>query len=352
MATETRQRLAFASDYQHGAHPAIVEKLVITNMDSSSGYGTDSHCERARELIRAACDAPEADVYFLAGGTQANAVTIGALLSPWQGVIAADTGHISAHEGGAIEAGGHKVLTVPGKRGKLSAASVDAFASTWEADENRDHMVMPGLVYISQPTEYGTLYTLSELEALHETCVAHNLKLYVDGARLAYALGAPSNDVTLADLARLTDAFYIGGTKCGTLLGEAMVFPKPNTCPHFFTVMKQHGAVLAKGRVLGIQFESLFEDGLYFRIGKDAVAQAFELAQMLEDTGCALTLRPETNQVFVALTKEQEASLAKDVDMSFWENTPDGRVVVRLATSWATTDEDVATLKALLERWK
>lgn len=352
MATETSQKLAFASDYQHGAHPAIIERLVTTNMESSSGYGADSHCERARELIRAACDAPEAEVYFLTGGTQANAVTVGALLSPWQGVIAADTGHISAHEGGAIEAGGHKVLTVPGESGKLTAASVDAFASTWEADENHDHMVMPGLVYISQPTEYGTLYSLSELEALRKVCDAHNLRLYVDGARLAYALGAPSNDVTLPDLARLVDAFYIGGTKCGALLGEAMVFPKPGTCPHFFTVMKQRGAVLAKGRVLGIQFESLFEDGLYFRIGKTAVAQAFELAQAVEDAGCALTLRPETNQVFVSLTKEQETSLAKNVDMSFWENTADGHVVVRLATSWATTDEDVAALKALLEGWK
>ena len=352
MATETRQRLAFASDYQHGAHPAIVEKLVATNMEPSSGYGTDSHCERARELIRAACEASEADVHFLTGGTQANAVTVGALLSPWQGVIAADTGHISAHEGGAIEAGGHKVLAVPGEKGKLTATSVDTFASTWESDENRDHMVMPGLVYISQPTEYGTLYTLSELEAIRKVCDKHSLRLYVDGARLAYALGAPGNDVTLADLARLTDAFYIGGTKCGALLGEAMVFPKPNTCPHFFTVMKQHGAVLAKGRVLGIQFESLFEDGLYFRIGETAVAQAFELARALQSAGCALALAPETNQFFATLTKEQEASLAEHIDMSFWENTADGHVVVRLATSWATTDEDVAALKALLESWK
>ena len=225
------KKLPFASDYQQGAHPRILERLSAANMEANPGYGTDAHSEHARELIRTACNAPQAEVHFLVGGTQANAVAIDALLAPWQGVVAADSGHVSIHEAGAIEACGHKVIQLPEKDGKLNAADVDALATSWEQDENHDHMVMPGLVYISQPTEYGTLYSLDELSALRAACDAHGMKLYVDGARLAYALAAPRNNVQLSDLARLADAFYIGGTKCGALLGEAMVFPKPSTCP-------------------------------------------------------------------------------------------------------------------------
>ena len=341
-------RLPFASDYQQGAHPAVLERLVQANMEANAGYGTDAHSERARALIREACAAPDAEVYFLVGGTQANAVTIDALLRPWQGVVAATTGHVSAHEAGAIEACGHKVLELSGKHGKLRADDLDAYASAWDRDENHDHMVMPGLVYLSQPTEYGTLYSLAELEQIRAACDAHDMGLYVDGARLAYALAAPTNDVTLPDLARLADAFYIGGTKCGTLLGEAVVFPRPGTCPHFFTQMKRRGALLAKGALVGIQFETLFADGLYERAARGAVKLAAHVATALESHGCELVLPQLTNQVFAAFDDKQLARLGELVEMSFWERRPDGRTVMRLATSWATTPEQVAALESLL----
>lgn len=341
------KRLPFASDYQQGAHPRILERLAAANMEANAGYGTDAHSEHAREFIRDACGAPQAEVHFLVGGTQANAVTIDALLAPWQGVVAADSGHVSVHEAGAIEACGHKVIQLPEQDGKLDAADVDALAKSWEHDENHDHMVMPGLVYISQPTEYGTLYSVEELTALRAACDARGMRLYVDGARLAYALSAPGNDVTLSDLAHLTDAFF-GGTKCGALLGEAVVFPKPGTCPHFFTLVKQHGALLAKGMVAGIQFETLFDEGLYLRIGTKAVEQAGRIAHALDDVGCELLHPQQTNQVFVALDEKRYATLSARVEMSFWERLADGRTAVRLATSWASSDEDVDALVALL----
>lgn len=343
------KKLPFASDYQQGAHPRILENLAKANMEANAGYGTDAHSEHARELIRTACNAPQAEVHFLVGGTQANAVAIDALLAPWQGVVAATSGHVSIHEAGAIEACGHKVMQLPGHDGKLYTADVDAMAASWEHDENHDHMVMPGLVYISQPTEYGTLYSLDELSALRTACDAHDMRLYVDGARLAYALAAPANNVQLADLARLADAFYIGGTKCGALLGEAMVFPKPGTCPHFFTLTKRRGALLAKGMVAGIQFETLFDGGLYQQIGFRAVRQAGRIAQAFQAAGCELLYPQETNQVFVALDEKRYARLSARVEMSFWEHLEDGRTVVRLATSWASSDEDVDALVAMLD---
>ena len=342
------KRLPFASDYQQGAHPRILERLAAANMEANAGYGMDVHSEDARKLIRAACNAPQAEVHFLVGGTQANAVTIDALLAQWQGVVAASSGHVSVHEAGAIEACGHKVIQLPQRDGKLEAADVDALATSWEQDENREHMVMPGLAYISQPTEYGTLYSLRELTALRAACDKHDMRLYVDGARLAYALAAPSNDVTLADLARLADAFYIGGTKCGALLGEAVVFPKPGTCPHFFTLVKRRGALLAKGMVAGIQFETLFSDGLYQQIGQRAVEQARRIARAFDDAGCELMYPQQTNQVFVALDEKRYSHLSERVEMSFWEHLADGRTVVRLATSWASSDEDVDALVGLL----
>ncbi len=342
------KRLPFASDYQQGAHPRILERLAAANMEANAGYGMDVHSEDARKLIRAACNAPQAEVHFLVGGTQANAVTIDALLAQWQGVVAASSGHVSVHEAGAIEACGHKVIQLPQRDGKLEAADVDALATSWEQDENREHMVMPGLAYISQPTEYGTLYSLRELTALRAACDKHDMRLYVDGARLAYALAAPSNDVTLADLARLADAFYIGGTKCGALLGEAVVFPKPGTCPHFFTLVKRRGALLAKGMVAGIQFETLFSDGLYQQIGQRAVSQAGRIARAFGNAGCELMYPQQTNQVFVALDEKRYSHLSERVEMSFWEHLADGRTVVRLATSWASSDEDVDALVGLL----
>ncbi len=340
--------LPFASDYQEGAHPAILKRLCDTNLMSTPGYGTDEFCEDARARIRAACACPEAAVYFLIGGTQMNATVIDAFLRSYEGVIAAKSGHISVHEAGAIEFGGHKVLEIEETFGKLSAKSIDQWCSTFYSDGNHEHMIAPGMVYLSQPTEYGTLYSLKELTAIREVCDRHHLKLYIDGARLAYALACPENDVTLADLARLTDAFYIGGTKCGCLFGEALVVPKPEALPHFFTIMKQHGALLAKGRLLGIQFGTLFTDDLYQSIGKTALDAADRIREVLRTNGYTFAIDSPTNQIFIILENEMLERLSQTVEYSFWEAYDETHTVIRLATSWATTDEDVEALTALL----
>lgn len=342
------EKLQFASDYMEGAHPRILERLLETNLEKTAGYGGDPYTERARQKIREDTEAPEAEVYFLAGGTQTNAVVITSLLRPWQGVVAADSGHISVHEAGAIEAGGHKVFTVPNREGKLRAGEVRELLQRYNSDENRDHMVEPGMVYISQPTESGTLYSLEELKELSGVCRRHGVFLYVDGARLAYALACPENDVSLPDLARLTDLFYIGGTKCGTLFGEAVVIPKPGLIPRFFTLIKQRGALLAKGRIAGIQFETLFTGGLYQQIGERAICAADRIRRALKEKGYEFAFDSPTNQIFVALTQEQRARLAEKAELSFWEIRPDGRTVMRIATSWATEEEDVDRLIGLL----
>ncbi len=340
--------LYFASDYQEGAHPAIIRRLTETNLLKSPGYGTDDFCDSAREKIRTACGCSGAEVHFLSGGTQANALVIAALLHPWQGVIAADTGHISTHEAGAIEAGGHKVLTLPHSLGKISARAVLEMCDIWENDANHDHMVMPGMVYLSQPTEYGTMYSLNELKEMRSVCDRFGLKLYIDGARLAYALAACQNDVTLPDLARLCDVFYIGGTKCGALLGEAVVVPKPELLPHFFTFIKQRGALLAKGRVLGIQFDELFRDGFYFSIGSEAVRLADRIRNILKRHGYRLAFDSPTNQIFVVLDNHEMARLNDKLTFSFWEKLDDEHTIVRLATSWATSEDDVQELEELM----
>ena len=339
---------SFASDYMEGAHPLILERLAQTNLVKSSGYGTDGFSESARNLIREACRVPEAEVHFLAGGTQANAVMISALLRPWQGVISARTGHISVHEAGAIEYGGHKVLALPHTDGKLSAGTIRDCLEEYLQDDNRDHMVMPGMVYLSHPTEYGTLYTLEELREISTVCRQYRIPLYLDGARLAYALACPENDVTLPDLGALCDAFYIGGTKCGALFGEAVVIPDPQLIPHLFTMIKQHGALLAKGRITAIQFEVLFTDGLYLEIGRPAVREAARIREALLSKGYQLSPPSPTNQIFILLDKAQAAALSEKVEMSFIEQAPDGRVVMRIVTSWATAPEDVDRLIACL----
>ena len=340
--------LSFENDYSCTATPEIIERISEIAQNQYPGYGNDSICESAKAKIREACACPDAQIFFLVGGTQTNQTIIDSITPQYAGVIAASTGHVNVHEAGAIEFTGHKVLTLPHHDGKIDATELDEYCATFYADGNYTHMVFPGCVYISQATEYGTLYSLDELSALRATCDAHGMKLYVDGARLAYALAAPRNNVQLSDLARLADAFYIGGTKCGALLGEAMVFPKPSTCPHFFTLMKRRGALLAKGMVTGIQFETLLDDGLYQQIGAQAVAQAERVSQALKAAGCELMHPQETNQVFVALDEKLYAQLSARVEMSFWEQLADGRTVVRLATSWATADEDVDALVELL----
>ena len=334
----------FDSDYMEGAHPLILEAFVRTNMEKTAGYGTDLYCASAREKILAACGLTSGEVHFLVGGTQTNATVIKALLRPYEGVIAATTGHIALHEAGAIEASGHKVLTIPALDGKISAEAVDEYIKAFRADEAWDHMVWPGMVYISQPTEYGTLYTLAEMEALSAVCRKWEIPLFVDGARLGYALASPATDVTLKDLARLCDVFYIGGTKCGAMFGEAVVIPRKGLIPHFFTTIKQQGALLAKGRMLGVQFDTLFTDDLYINIARQAVSEASRLREAFRAKGYEIYAESPTNQVFVALSAEQEAHLRTLTTFSEWERTSDGRLVVRLATSWATKSEDIDEL--------
>lgn len=342
------QRISFSCDYMEGAHPTILQRLIETNFAQMPGYGADDYCESAREKIRAACGAPNAEVHFLVGGTQTNATVIDALLRSYQGVVAADTGHISVHEAGAIEFGGHKVLTLPHRNGKISAEQIASLLCVYEKDVNHDHTVMPGMVYLSQPTEYGTLYSREELSAISALCREKHLPLYVDGARLAYALACPENDVTLKDMAELCDIFYIGGTKCGALLGEAVVIPQPGLIPHFFTIIKQHGALLAKGRLLGLQFDMLFTDGLYQRIGEAALRAAEDIRTALRANGYQLCFASPTNQTFCLVDREQMEKLREYVDFSQWEVYDEMHTIIRFATSWATKDEDVCTLCRIL----
>ena len=342
------QRISFSCDYMEGAHPTILQRLIETNFAQMPGYGADDYCESAREKIRAACSAPNAEVHFLVGGTQTNATVIDALLRSYQGVVAADTGHISVHEAGAIEFGGHKVLTLPHRNGKISAEQIASLLRVYEEDVNHDHTVMPGMVYLSQPTEYGTLYSREELSAISALCREKHLPLYVDGARLAYALACPENDVTLKDMAELCDIFYIGGTKCGALLGEAIVIPQPGLIPHFFTIIKQHGALLAKGRLLGLQFDTLFTDGLYQRIGEAALRAAEDIRTALRANGYQLCFASPTNQTFCLVDREQMEKLREYVDFSQWEVYDEMHTIIRFATSWATKDEDVCTLCRIL----
>ncbi len=344
------QHLSFASDYMEGAHPAILRRLTETNLDKTPGYGLDPCCEAARDKIRAACAAPGAEVHFLVGGTQANATVIDALLPRYQGVISADTGHINGHEAGAIEASGHKVLALPQTDGKITAAQIEALLAAWQGDANHDHTVMPGMVYLSHPTEYGTLYSRRELADISAVCRAHGIPLYLDGARLAYALACPANDLSLPDLAALCDVFYIGGTKCGALFGEAVVIPQAGRIPHFFTLIKQHGALLAKGRILGLQFDVLFTGGLYETIGQPAIRAADRLREALPRCGFPLCFGSPTNQVFCIAENGRMARLAEEVDFGFWAQYDEQHTVIRFAPSWAVTEAEVEALCRLLER--
>ena len=338
--------LYFENDYCEGAHPAILQKLTETNFEKVSGYGTDPYCASAKEKIRAACACPEADVSFISGGTQTNAIVIASLLHRWEGVIAAATGHVAGHEAGAIEFTGHKVIGLPQKNGKLDAAEVEDFCKTFYADANHDHMVFPGMVYISHPSEYGTLYTKAELEALSAVCHAYHMPLFVDGARLGYALASEGTDVTLADLAKLTDVFYIGGTKVGALFGEAVVISSPALQRDFRYCIKRHGGMLAKGRLLGLQFEALFEDGLYLQLGRHGVEQALRIREACLRRGLPLHFDSRTNQQFPVLTRAQRERLEEKYAFTFWEQLDDDRAVVRFCASWATDPAAVDALTA------
>lgn len=339
--------LYFENDYGEGAHEAVLQRLMETNMEKLSGYGSDHYCEEAREKIRRACGCPQADIFFLVGGTQTNATVIASLLKRYEGVISADTGHVNTHESGAIEFTGHKVLGIAQRDGKISAESLKGELEAFYGNATHDHMVFPGMVYISHPTEYGTLYTKKELEEISAVCRRYEIPLYLDGARLGYGLASPESDVDLEDIARLTDVFYIGGTKVGALCGEAVVFPRKAPA-HFFTMIKQQGALLAKGRLLGIQFDALFTDGLYQRISENAIRTAERLKKALREKGYQMAVDSPTNQIFVVLEDGRMEELARSVIFSFWEKQDETHTVVRFATSWATRMEDVEALIELL----
>ena len=339
----------FECDYTEGAHPKIIEALAATNLEQTVGYGEDGHCENARRLIREACQAPDMDVHFLVGGTQANTTVIASILRPWQGAVCADTGHIACHETGAIEATGHKVLPIPTADGKISAEQVRALVEAHFADATHEHQVQPGMVYISHPTEGGLLYTRAELEALRAVCDEKGLPLFLDGARLGYGLAADGTDVTLPDLARLCDVFYIGGTKVGALFGEAVCVPDGTLTPDFRYNIKQRGGMLAKGRLLGIQFETLFTDGLYFDISRHAITEAMRLKAALRAAGYSFWNDSPTNQQFPLLSDALCEKLAKDFSFSDWGRTDAGRII-RFATSWATKPEATDALIAALKR--
>lgn len=339
----------FDSDYTAGAHPEVLEALCATNNIHTVGYGCDSYCANAKELICKACGLSDARVYLLVGGTQTNATVIDGVLARHEGVLAAQSGHIAVHESGAIEACGHKVLTLPHYQGKVKAEDVELFIDEFYRDETYEHMVAPGMLYISFPTEYGTVYSLKELEQLSEVCHKADIPLYIDGARLAYGLAADGGDVTLHDIARLADVFYIGGTKVGALFGEAVVVTNPKLLHHFTPLIKQHGALMAKGRLLGVQFEALFKGNLYFDIGKKAVAQALKIKEAFISRGYSAVVDSPTNQQFFLLPNSLIDHLrGNNISFETWGTRGEEQTTVRFVTGWATTESDIDALIALL----
>jgi len=340
--------LAFENDYSHGMHEKILERLTMTNREATVGYGCDEYCESAREKIKKACNCPDAEVFLLVGGTQTNQIVIDGMLKGYEGVVAAETGHVSVHEAGAIEYTGHKVLTLPQHDGKIKAAELKELLLSFWQDESHEHMVFPGMVYISHPTEYGTLYSKEELTQLHEVCKEYEIPLYLDGARLAYGLMSSQTDVALEDIARICDVFYIGGTKAGAMFGEAVVFTKQNAPKHFFTTIKQHGALLAKGRMLGIQFDTLFTDGLFSKIGKHGIACAEELKEIFRRKNYSFYMDSPTNQQFIIMENTKMEALKDKVSFSIWAPYDASHTITRFVTSFATTKEDLQALEELL----
>lgn len=343
--------IRFNCDYSEGAHPRILEKLAQTNLEQAPGYGQDTYCRQAADLIKSLCQTPQAEVHFLAGGTQTNLTVIAACLRPYQTVISADSGHINVHETGAIESTGHRILTVPEQNGKLTAEQIARCCKEHWLDDNPEFAPQPKLVYISFPTEYGTLYSKEELSAIRRVCDENNLFLFADGARLGYGLEAPGNDVTLADLAACCDVFYIGGTKIGALLGEAVVIVNPKLQKDFRYFMKQKGAMLAKGRILGIQFLALFEDGLYFQLSKHADDMAQIIRQACAECGFEFLYDSPTNQQFPIMPDDLIKQLEELYAFSHTKRLDHRRSAIRICTSWATRREDVEQLVADIHKY-
>ena len=342
--------LRFESDYLEGAHPKVLDALVKTNFEQTPGYGVDEYCERARKKIRAEIGSETCGIHFLTGGTQANLTACAAFMKPWQGVLCAETGHIAVHESGSVEATGHKVLTLPHTYGKISATEIEKYCAFHYAQDNFEHTVQPGMVYISQPTEYGTLYSLDELTKIKAVCEKYSLNLFVDGARLIYGLASKQNDVSLKDLARLTDAFYIGGTKAGLLFGEALVINKKELDASFRYMLKQRGGMLAKGRILGLQYDALFTDDLYKEIGAHAISLSDKICEYLISKGVRFSVPSPTNQLFPIFSDKVVAALKNDFSLSFWEKTTDGQNIMRICTSWATSEEAVDKLLSFFDK--
>ena len=344
--------ISFESDYNNGCTPEILHRLADTNDDRTSGYGSDPYCQSAIRRIREAVQMTDADVFFLTGGTQTNATVIDSLLMGCEAVITVETGHIAVHESGAVEAFGHKVITLPAVDSKLTAATLDRFMDTFTADETAPHMVQPGMVYVSMPTELGMVYTRSELASLYEACRRHHLRLYIDGARLGYGLMSDACDYDLPFLARHCDVFYIGGTKVGALFGEAVVIMNPALKKDFRFIMKQRGGRMAKGRLLGIQFDALFTDDLYFRISRHADEMAYQIRDIFVSAGYPLLFDSPTNQQYPIMPDEELAILGKNFGYEYWERTDPTHSGVRFCASWATTQENVDALRAAVQALK
>ena len=336
--------IRFDCDYLEGAHPSILQKLLETNMDQTVGYGEDPYCAAAAEKIRKVCGTPDAAVHFLVGGTQTNTTVIYSILRPHEGVLAVNTGHINCHEVNAIEGTGHKVLAIPGVDGKLTAQGIEDAYLAWKNDFSWEHIVKPGMVYVSQSTETGTLYTKAELEAIRAVCDKYDLPLFLDGARLGYALAAEGCDMTIQDIAKLCDVFYIGGTKQGALFGEAVVIPDPKFIDGFRSLIKQRGGLLAKGRLLGIQFDALFTDDLYFKLSEHAIRLAMKIKKGFEDKGYDFMCVSATNQQFPILSYEQIERLKGEFSFDDYGPADENHRYVRFCTSWATTEENVDKL--------
>ncbi len=341
--------IRFNCDYSEGAHPRILEKLTQTNLEQTPGYGQDIYCRQAADLIKTRCDTPQAEVHFLCGGTQTNLTVIAAMLRPYQCVISADTGHINVHETGAIEATGHRVLAIPGENGKITAGQITQVCKAHWQDDNPEFAPQPKLVYLSFPTEFGTLYSKEELSAIRRACDENNLFLFIDGARLGYGLTAPGNDITLPELAACCDAFYIGGTKLGALFGEAVVIVNPKIQKDFRYFMKQKGAILAKGRLLGLQFSALFEDDLYLKLAQHANKMAAMIRKTCREIGIKMLYDSLTNQQFPILANKHIKLLEETYSFAHIQPIDHDHTAIRICTSWATREEDVRQLLADLK---
>ena len=339
--------ISFECDYNNGAHPKVLEHLVKYNDAKPTPYGFDEFSDRAKDRIRQAIGMPDAQIFFLTGGTQTNATTIDSMLYQYEGVICADTGHINVHEAGAVEFTEHKIITLPNHDGRLDARELEKYLDDYMHDGSREHAVYPGLVYITFPTEYGTLYTAQQLDNIYKVCRQYDIPLYVDGARLGYGLMAEGCDVTLPWLARHCDVFYIGGTKIGALCGEAVVFCGKRAHKHFFSIQKQHGAVIAKGALIGLQFEALFTDDLYFELSRHAIRMAMQMKKLFQERGYQFYLDSPTNQQFVILRNDTVQRLSQDIEFSHWGKADNQHTICRFVTSWATTEEDIEQLKRL-----